>query len=187
MATNVGSAGRLFEMGWRIVMWGSAAFLLALPWIGMRWFPDSGVNWTGSDFAVMGILLTACCATVELGARLSGNLWYRGAVAVAVVAGLALIWVSLAVGIINDLGDSANLMFLGVLATAGIGALLARFKPEGMARTLVATAGVQILVGVIALALGKGIEALGFGMFLSVLWLSSAWLFRHSRSGAALG
>lgn len=161
-------------------MWGTAAFLLLLPLIAMKWFPAAGVNWTGSDFLAMGIVLSACCATVELGAWLSGDLWYRGGFAVAVLAGFLMIWVSLAVGIINDLSDQANLMFLGVLATAILGALAARFKPAGMSRTMVATAAVQMLIGVIALVGRMGIEALAFGSFLSVLWLLSAWLFRKA-------
>ena len=83
MATNMKKAGSGFEIGWRLGMWGTAAGLLSLPFIAMQFFPDSGVNWTGSDFVVMGVVLTACCATVELGAWLSGNLWYRAGFAVA--------------------------------------------------------------------------------------------------------
>jgi hypothetical protein len=180
MATDTNRAGSGFEIGWRLAMWGTAAGLLSLPFIAMRFFPASGVNWTGSDFAVMGVVLTLCCATVELGAWLSGNLWYRAGFAVAVLAGFLLTWVSLAVGIINELSDPANLMFVGVFGTAILGALGSRFKPEGMVRTLIATAVVQILVGVIALIWGKGIEAIAFGTFLSVLWLASAGLFQKS-------
>ena len=97
-----------------------------------------------------------------------------------VLAAFALTWVSLAVGIINDLDDPANLMFFGVFATAGIGALVARFKAEGMARAMVMTAAAQILVGLVALVWGKGIEAIAFGAFLCTLWLASAWLFRQA-------
>jgi hypothetical protein len=175
------SSGGARGGAWRIAMWGGAACLLALPLVAMQLFPDSGVHWTGSDFLVMGALLAACCGIVELGARLSGNPWYRAGFAVAVLAGFLLAWVSLAVGIINELNDRANLMFVGVLATAIVGALLARFRPEGMARSLVATAAVQLLVGVIALVGGMGYEAIAFGGFLAGLWLLSAWLFTKSR------
>jgi hypothetical protein len=178
-------------MGWRIAMWGSAAGLLLLPLLAMQFFPAAGVNWTGSDFVVMGVLLSACCGIVELGAWLSGNTWYRAAFAVAVLAGFLLIWVSLAVGIIAEESDRANLMFVGVLATGIIGALLARFKPEGMARTLVATAAAQMLVGVIALVGRMGYEAIAIGSFLAAMWLLSAWLFRKAagdrKSPAAIG
>jgi hypothetical protein len=180
MATNMQKTGGWRDIGWRVLMWGTAACLLMVPLVAMKLAPSSGVNWTGSDFVAMGILLASCCATVEFGAWLSGNLWYRGAYAVAVLAGFLMTWVSMAVGIINELSDPANLMFLGVLATALIGAVASRFKPQGMARTMVATAVVQMLVGLIALVGRMGIEAIAFGSLLSVLWLLSAWLFRKA-------
>ena len=81
--------------------------------------------------------------------------------------------------------------YVELASTALIGALLARFRPKGMARTLVATAGVQVLVGVIALAGRMGYEAIAVGSVLAVLWLLSAWLFRQAagdrKSLAAIG
>lgn len=180
MATEMVGTGGWLGIGWRILMWGTAALLLSLPLIGMKFFPTWGVNWTGSDFVAMGIVLIACCSTVELGASVSRNHWYQGGFAVAVLAAFGLTWVSLAVGIINDLSDPANLMFVGVLATGVIGAIAARLRPQGMAVTLVAVTVVQLLVGVIALLQGKGIEAIAFGVFLSALWLASAALFRQA-------
>ncbi len=180
MAAQMESRSSQRWIAWRIAMWGAAAGLLLLPLLAMRFFPAAGVNWTGSDFVVMGALLSACCGIVELGAWLSGNPWYRAGFAVAVLAGLLLIWVSLAVGIIDEEYNRANLIFVSVLATAIIGALLARFRPEGMARTLVATAVAQLLVGAIALLGRMGYEAIAFGGFLAGLWLLSAWLFRNA-------
>ena len=185
MAAHTKSPGSPRWIAWRIAMWGTAGCLLLLPLVAMLFFPAWGVNWTAGDFLVMGALLSACCGTVELGARLSGNPWYRAGFAVAVLAGFLLIWVSLAVGIIDEAHERANLMFVGVLATAIVGALLARFRPEGMARTLVATAVAQVLVGVIALVGSMGYEAIAFGGFLAALWLLSAWLFRNSRRASS--
>lgn len=48
-------------------------------------------------------------------------------------------------------GDPANLMYFGVLAVGIIGALIARFKPRGMARALIAMALAQALILTIAL------------------------------------
>ena len=186
MATHIESGRGRAGRAWLFTMWCAAACMLLAPLIAMKFFPTSGVNWTGSDFVVMGVLLAACCATVELGAWLSGNTWYRAAFAAAVLAGLLLVWISLAVGIINEEHDRANLMFGGVLATGFIGALLSRFKPEGMARTMVATAAVQMLIGVIALVGGMGVEAIALGTFLSALWLLSAWLFRKAARRSAM-
>jgi hypothetical protein len=78
-------------------------------------------------------------------------------------------------------------MYGGVLAVAIIGAFIARFRPHGMARALAATALVQALVGVIALAAGFGSTAPNFPeaivfltRFFAGLWLISAWLFRKA-------
>jgi hypothetical protein len=45
-------------------------------------------------------------------------------------------------------------MYIGVLAVGIIGAIVARFRPHGMARALFATALAQALVAVIALLAG---------------------------------
>ena len=65
---------------------------------------------------------------------------YRFAVGIAIVAALMLVWLSLGVGIIGRDGDPANRMYFGVIAVGIIGALIARFRPSGMARALFAMA-----------------------------------------------
>ena len=47
-------------------------------------------------------------------------------------------------------------MYGGVLAVGIVGAIIARFQPDGMARALVATALAQMVVAVIALIAGWG-------------------------------
>jgi thiazole synthase ThiGH ThiG subunit len=61
-------------------------------------------------------------------------------VALALVAAMLLVWVNLAVGIIGSEDNPANIMYLGVHAVLILGALLALFRPQGMARALFATA-----------------------------------------------
>jgi len=109
------------------------------------------------------------------------------------------VWVTGAVGIIGSEDDAANLLYGGVLAVGLIGAVIARFQPDGMARALIATAIAQSLVALIAILAGWGSsegtdwprDILGVtGMFVA-LWLTSAALFHltpreRSRSGAAL-
>lgn len=116
---------------------------------------------------------------------------YRSAVAIALGATLVLLHGVAALGVIGAAGDRADLMYLGVLAVGIVGALVARFRPRGMAAALAATALAQALVAVIALGAGLGgtnprIEIMGLnGMFVA-LFLTSAWLFqrageRHTR------
>ena len=117
------------------------------------------------------------------------NNMYRFAVGVALAAALILIWLSLGVGIIGRDGDPANLMYFGVLAVGFIGAVIARFRPRGMARALVATALAQALVAVISLGAGLGqpwsgpLELSLLNGFFVVLFVASAWLFRRAAHG----
>src|SRR5215210_7202743 len=145
------------------------------------------VDWDETDFAVMGAMLFSACGACELAARMTGDVAYRAAVGVAVVAAFILIWMNLAVGIIGSEDNPANLMYGGVLAAGILGALLVRFQPHGMARTLAATALAQALVAVIALMAGLGSTGANWPRvivvltgFFTALWLVSAWLFRKA-------
>lgn len=163
---------------WRLAVWGTAALLLLLPLVAMQFTEE--VAWTPFDFFVFGTMLLAACGTYELGTRVSGSAAYRAAVGVAVVGGFVLVWINLAVGIIGTERDPANLMFGGVLLVGAVGALVARFRPRGMARALAATAVAQASVGAIALVGGLGVEAVVLSGFFAALWLTSAGLFRKA-------
>lgn len=119
----------------------------------------------------------------------TNNIMYTSAVGVALAAALMLVWLSLGVGIIGRDGDPANLMYFGVLAVGAIGALVARFRPRGMARALVATAIAQALVAVIAIGAGLGqpwsgpLELSILNGFFVALFVASAWLFRRAAQG----
>ncbi|GAA4034784.1 hypothetical protein GCM10022409_19050 [Hymenobacter glaciei] len=120
---------------------------------------------------------------------------YRLAVGMALAAGFLLIWINAAVGLIGSEGNPANLLYAGVLAVALIGALLARFRPVGMARAMGAAAVAQIAVPLLALLIWQpwsatGPEswntkvAVGVTVMFVVLWVGAALLFRRA---AALG
>lgn len=117
------------------------------------------------------------------------NTAYRLAVGVVVGAAFILVWLSLGVGIIGADGDPTNLMYFGVLAVGIIGALIARFRPRGMARTLIAMALAQALILTIALIARLGhpwsgpLELLGLNGFFIALFVGSAWLFRQAALG----
>jgi hypothetical protein len=195
MAGNAENGGGRRARLWRMAPWVVAATILLLPLVAMRVTDE--VAWDGTDFAVAGAMLLGACGAHELAARRTGDVAYRAAVGVAVAAAFVLIWLNLAVGIVGSEDNPANLMHGGVLAVGGLGALIARFWPRGMARALAATALAQASVGAIALAAGSGSTgasrpvaiALLTGFF-AALWLASAWLFRKAareqgRAGAA--
>lgn len=166
---------------WRLAGWSAAGLILLLPLVAMQ-FTDS-VNWSGADFAFASVLLIGTGITFELAVRRTGDTAYRAAVGVALGAAFLLIWLNAAVGLIGSEDHPANVMYGGVLAVGIIGAVIARFRPRGMARALVATALAQVLVAAIALVGGFGMpesppaEILGLNAFFVALFAVSAWLF----------
>lgn len=112
------------------------------------------------------------------------NNMYRLAIAIALAAAFMLVWLSLGVGIIGRDGDRANIMYFGVLAVGIIGALIARFRPSGMAYTLFAMALLQTLIAMIAIIGRLGypwsgpLELALLNGFFVAMFISSAWLFR---------
>jgi hypothetical protein len=155
----------------------ATAFLLPVPLIAMQVTDE--VRWSPFAFVVAGTLLFGTGLTYELAARRMGSIVYRAAVGVAVAAALLLVWINLAVGIIGDEGNPANLMYIGVLAVGIIGAVIARLRPQGMARALLATALAQMLVAVIAKVTGMESMFILNGCF-AALWVGSALLFRRA-------
>jgi hypothetical protein len=169
---------------WRIVGWSMAALAFLLPLAAMQ--VTDAVDWGAGDFVVAGALVLGVGLAYELAVRATGSGAYRAAAAMALAAAFVLVWVNLAVGVIGSEGDPANLMYGVVLAVGVAGAALARGRPKGMARALVAAALAQAAVA--AIALGAGLDAtppLDAGF--AALWLASAWLFRKAaREGAAV-
>jgi hypothetical protein len=178
MAGNSASDGGGAPFPWRIVGWAGVVALLLLPLV-------ADAPWTLSDFVVASILLGGAGLLLELIIRISSNIFYRAGAAVAVAACLLLVWVNGAVGFLGDEDNPANLMFLGVIVIAVLGAVAASFRPAGLAKTMLAAAGVQIGVGVIGLAGGfaspgyAGLYEVTMGTTLfACLWFLSAGLFR---------
>ncbi|WP_437572777.1 hypothetical protein [Sorangium sp. So ce542] len=162
---------------WRMAVWGIAALVLLLPLIAMQLTGE--MAWDLADFVIFGSMLVGACGAYELAARVTSNNAYRAAVGVALAAAFILVWMNLAVGIIGNEDNPANWMYGGVLAVGILGAILARFQPQGMERALVATAIAQALVAVIALIAGWGYTLILTGFFVA-LWLTSARLFRRA-------
>ena len=176
MAEKAESSGGRRGRRLRIAVWSLAATLWLLPLAAMQFTAE--MAWTAYDFVVWGLMLLVACGTFELAARMTGNTAYRAAAGVAVAAAFILVWMNLAVGVIGDEDNPLNLLFGGVLAVGVIGAVLARFRPDGMARTLIAMAVVQAGVAVAAQAYGHFTWVLT-AVFVG-LWLISASLFRKA-------
>ena len=169
----------------RVAGWGGSAVLLLLPLVAMRF--TSEVDWSLSDFIVMGALLGGHGLALELATRKANSLAYRLGSVVAVAASFLLVWVNLAVGFLGDEGNPANLLFLGVIGVALAGAVIARSRPPKMADAMLVAAAAQVLAGVIGFAAGwaspggQGAYEVVMGTSLFTgLWLLAAWLFRKA-------
>jgi hypothetical protein len=152
--------------------------LLLIPLAAMQ-FTDE-VVWTFFDFAVAGILLYSTGLTYEFVARRGGNFFYRAAFGAALASALILVWVNLAVGVIGSENNPVNLMYIGVLAVAFIGVVVARLRARGMSFALFATALAQALVAVIAVVIpltSQVIEVLAVNGLFVFLFICSALLF----------
>lgn len=85
---------------WRAMMWGGLALLLALPALAMS-LGAEGVDWSASDFVIMGVLMAVLGLGIEAAVRLLTG-WRSRLIAIIAVVGLfLLVWVELAVGLIG--------------------------------------------------------------------------------------
>ena len=169
---------------WTTFIWGGATLLLSLPFFAMRF--TSEVNWTASDFVVMGIMLCVVCGAIELAVRFSGNWAYRGGVAAAILGAFLITWVNLAVGIVGSQDNPANLLFFAALIVGIAGTVAARFKARGMSLAMLATAASVAIAFAIAV-MGATDEPnvphmreLGGTLVVAGPLLLSAWLFRRA-------
>lgn len=171
-----------FRLGARPLL--AAVVLLMVPLVAMQFTAE--VDWTLFDFAFMGALIFGAGFTYELAAMKTDDSAYRWAVGVALAAGFLLVWVTGAVGIIGSEANAANLMYAGVLAVGVSGAFVARFRPRGMARAMVAAAVAQALVALIAVVYGLGRPYSGAAelVLLNGFWVAlfavSARLFQNA-------
>src|SRR5688572_1498884 len=83
---------------WTLVFWVAAALALLTPVVAMR-FTDE-VAWTTFDFAFAAGMLGGVGLGLELVFRKSASTAYRIAAAIALAAGLLIVWITGAVGIV---------------------------------------------------------------------------------------
>ena len=176
---------RARNIPWRLIGWGSAAVLLSLPFVAMK-FAAPGVNWTLSDFLFAGALFAIIGGLFEFAVRTSSSGTYRLASAAALLGLFAVVWVNLAVGIVGSEDNPRNLLFFAALLVGIGGAIGAKFRADGMARAMFATAIALIFAfGLAELeprdepTVRPVVEAIGTSLFV-MLFVGSGWLFRRA-------
>ena len=171
---------------WRWVRplgWGGAAALVLLPLVMMKFVPAAGFNWTVSDFLFAAFMLGGVGLALELAVRISKSSSYRIGAGLGLAAGLLLVWVTGAVGYIGSEENPFNLLFLGVVALAFAGSLIAAFRPMGMALAMAAAGIAHGVIGVIGAA--QEPRTLLITIVFLGLWFGSARLFQLSEREAA--
>ena len=151
------------------------AFNLAIPDPGSG--NEDGVNWGPMDFATIGVLVLFSGLLYEYASARAGTFAHRAAVGIAVLAGLGLIWVNLAVGFMDV--ENANLMYVLVLLVALVGAAIGRFEPREASMAMFATATAHAVVAVIGLVADLGPTLLADAFWIAG-WVTSGLLFRQA-------
>ncbi|MBL0022458.1 MAG: hypothetical protein IPP23_09330 [Sphingomonadales bacterium] len=164
---------------WRILGWGCAAALILTPLVAMQ-FTDE-VHWTGSDFLFAIIVFGTVGLLFELSVRLFPDYFYRAGMGCALLASFMIVWANAAVGMIGNEDNPINLLFFGVVLIALTGAIIARFRAQGMALAMLVALITQISIATIFGLLGGDPRGGIFSILLSILWLLAAALFKASR------
>ncbi len=169
--------------------------LVALVTLGLLLIPltvmnyTNQVNWALGDFIVMGVMLMVVGGTYVLISSLSPNGAFKAGIATTCLAVFLLIWISLAVGIIGDLSNIANLLYLLIFLSIGIGSWVSKLSPKGLSITMFVTSVLQLTIPLIAMSLftlDMSMEGEIVGMFVInsvfvILFLVAGVFFKQAQ------
>ena len=187
MASNADGVRGRDGKRWRTIAWGLAVALLVLPFVAMQF--QTGVNWSPGDFIVFGMMIAAVGGGFELAVRASGSWAYRGGTALALAASFLTVWANLAVGIVGDEHNPANLLFFAALLIGLVGSIGTQFRARGMAASTLATATALLVAFGLAMidrpdesGVNPGMELAGTGIFVALFLGSSALFAKAARA-----
>lgn len=145
-----------------------------------------------SDVIVGALILCGCVACYQWIANKNiDRLPYRLATAAAMVASLLLIWANLANELVEDTGVPFKQLLAVVFVVGLIGTTWSKQRPKGMALTMLAMAGV-LLVMTMGLALLRADQIADwpmtaiFCLAVAALYILASWLFERSSHLLAL-
>ena len=179
MAQMAGRDGAGLDRAVRVAFWSAAVLLLVAPLVVVR--VNDGMRWDSGDFTFVALLLGALGIGFEVTMRTTRSWPYRFGVGFAVATTFLIVLANGAVGMIGDEENPYNLCFLGAIAVAVAGAVLARFRAGGMALAMGAAAIVHAGVALGGYSADPRGSILSLGMAL--VWLVSAALFRMAGRG----
>lgn len=166
----------------RLIGWGAALALLALPALAMSAGAD-GVQWSASDFILFGVMLAMLGGGIELAVSRSAERSHQIGGTVMALTGFLTVWVNLAVGMIGDGANAFNLVFLGIVVAVAVAAVMVGGRPAALAKIALGAAAVQLVTAVA----GLGVDRIGglFSMAFALPWLLAAVLLRSNTQGEA--
>jgi hypothetical protein len=180
MARGTGNGGERRRSLWKTPAIITALFIL-LTSLANHFV--EGWNWEPLGFVRIGTIVFGVALAYQLVTRNVDLLAYRAAAGIALVAAFLLMWANFVQTADVNLAAAT---YFAVPLVGIIGAVMARFRPDGMTRALFATAIAQALVLTITLIRNPQVTSLaspatrGFAgnTFFLILFLGSALLFR---------
>jgi len=158
--------------------------LLLVPLTGQ--LTVDGWHWTWTDFVFAWVVFSLTTFFFRyLVTRQAANFAYKAGVALAVLAGFLVFWITAAVQIIGD-ENPGNLFYLLTLLGGFIGVCVARFRPAGLARVAFAMAAALFLIPAVSVLLWPvdfnpgyaKVQILSSGF--AAMFLGSGLLLRHA-------
>ncbi|MGB0715861.1 MAG: hypothetical protein ACPGXK_08280 [Phycisphaerae bacterium] len=109
------------------------------------------------------------------------------ALAFPLLAAVFLLWMILDVGIVGDVGDPADWLYLGMMGFGALGALLVKCQPRGMVGIMAGLAVLHFMIMLVVMAMGlPQTSETPLSVFVSgnlifvFVWMSSALMFRQA-------
>jgi hypothetical protein len=157
--------------------------LLSIPLAAMKFY--TGVVWTFSDFIIAGTLIFGTGLLYKLFARFRPEVLFKTGMGLALITGLLLIWVNMAVGIVGSENNPFNLVYFTVVAAGLLSGFWVQFKPTRLMVVISVMAILMIVISIVAIITGQQsapgssvMEILGIHGFFALLFMISALLLR---------
>jgi hypothetical protein len=164
---------------------------LTIPLTAMYFF--SAVAWSLSDFVIAGVLIFGTGVLYKFVTLSKSEIWYKTGMGLAFLAGLTLIWVNMAAGIVGTENNPFNLVYVALIAAALAGLFVIRFKQKRVVVLINSMAAAMALIGIIAIITGQQfvpessvVKILAVHGFFALLFVISALLLRFSEKTMAM-
>lgn len=161
----------------------ATVLLLLVPLVAMQFTTD--VNWSVSDFIIMGALIFGTGVSFVFVMKYAINFVYRIAMLGAFGTTFLLVWANLAVGLIGAGPHWGNMMYLAVYVIVIVGSIRSRFASNGMERVMYVAAVSLVVIAAIAIVAGMGAypgssvnEIIAVNGFFGTLYAIAGSLFR---------